>query len=161
MGASYPLATHSWLESGIYSTVALRLTVARKAIPSATEPMDMRAGIETALAIMIAAFGAAKPHCAYLFANRRATLMKVLVHSCFGIWLADRRLNQGRCLSATMAPLFSAGARVHWARHYRGKLCCPSREDQSRPPGPSPTQPKLQLYRDLPPYHRRQPLRHQ
>ena len=46
----------------------------------ATEPMDMRAGTETALARVIAVFGAAKPHCAYLFANRRAT-RKVLVHA--------------------------------------------------------------------------------
>ncbi|WPN21667.1 transposase domain-containing protein [Pseudomonas marginalis] len=38
----------------------------------ATEPMDMRAGTETVLARVIAVFGAAKPHCAYLFANRRA-----------------------------------------------------------------------------------------
>ena len=58
----------------------------------ATEPMDMRAGTETALARVIAVFGAAKPHCAYLFANRRATRMKVLVHDG---WLAARRLNQG------------------------------------------------------------------
>jgi transposase len=62
----------------------------------ATEPMDMRAGTETALARVIAVFGAAKPHCAYLFANRRATRMKVLVHDGFGIWLAARRLNQGK-----------------------------------------------------------------
>lgn len=41
----------------------------------ATEPMDMRAGTETALARVIAVFGAAQPHCAYLFANRRATRM--------------------------------------------------------------------------------------
>ncbi|WP_235595191.1 IS66 family insertion sequence element accessory protein TnpB, partial [Pseudomonas syringae] len=46
------------------------------AIWLATEPMDMRAGTETALARVIAVFGAAKPHCAYLFANRRATRMK-------------------------------------------------------------------------------------
>ncbi|EPN22802.1 ISPpu14, transposase Orf2 [Pseudomonas syringae pv. actinidiae ICMP 19099] len=38
------------------------------AIWLATEPMDMRAGTETALARVIAVFGAAKPHCAYLFA---------------------------------------------------------------------------------------------
>ena len=56
----------------------------------------MRAGTETALARVIALFGAAKPHCAYLFANRRATRMKVLVHDGFGIWLAARRLNQGK-----------------------------------------------------------------
>lgn len=62
----------------------------------ATEPMDMRAGTETALARVIAVFGAAKPHCAYLFANRRATRMKVLVHDGIGVWLAARRLNQGK-----------------------------------------------------------------
>lgn len=45
----------------------------------ATEPMDMRAGTDTALARVIAVFGAAQPHCAYLFANRRANRMKVLV----------------------------------------------------------------------------------
>ncbi|WPP02392.1 IS66 family insertion sequence element accessory protein TnpB (plasmid) [Pseudomonas sp. HR96] len=66
------------------------------AIWLATEPMDMRAGTETALARVIAVFGAAKPHCAYLFANRRANRMKVLVHDGVGIWLAARRLNEGK-----------------------------------------------------------------
>jgi transposase len=61
----------------------------------ATEPMDMRAGTDTALARVVAVFGAAKPHCAYLFANRRANRMKVLVRDGVGIWLAARRLNQG------------------------------------------------------------------
>ena len=56
----------------------------------------MRAGTETALARVIAVFGAAQPHCAYLFANRRATRMKVLVHDGVGIWLATRRLHQGK-----------------------------------------------------------------
>lgn len=60
----------------------------------ATESMDMRAGTQTALARVIAVFGAAQPHCAYLFANRRADRMEVLVHDCFGVWLAARRLNQ-------------------------------------------------------------------
>ncbi|MFK3822193.1 IS66 family insertion sequence element accessory protein TnpB [Pseudomonas yamanorum] len=58
--------------------------------------MDMRAGIETALGRMIEVFSAAKPHCAYLFANRRATRMKVLVHGVFGVWLAARPLNRGK-----------------------------------------------------------------
>ncbi|WP_342651182.1 IS66 family insertion sequence element accessory protein TnpB [Pseudomonas sp. REB1044] len=62
----------------------------------ATEPTDMRAGTETALACVVAVFGAAKPHCAYLFANRRANRMKVLVHDGVGVWLAARRLNQGK-----------------------------------------------------------------
>lgn len=61
------------------------------AIWLATEPMDMRAGTETALARVITVFGAAKPHCAYLFTNRRANRMKVLVHDGVGIWLAARR----------------------------------------------------------------------
>jgi hypothetical protein len=37
-------------------------------------------------------FGAAQPHHAYLFTNR----LKVLVHDGFGLWLAVRRLHQGR-----------------------------------------------------------------
>ncbi|XVN20042.1 IS66 family insertion sequence element accessory protein TnpB [Pseudomonas corrugata] len=52
--------------------------------------------IDTALARVVAVFGAAKPHCAYLFANRRANRMKVLVHDGVGIWLDARRLQHGR-----------------------------------------------------------------
>ncbi|MHA6180572.1 transposase family protein [Pseudomonas mohnii] len=37
-----------------------------------------------ALARVVAVFGAVKPHCAYLFANRRANRMKVLVHDVVG-----------------------------------------------------------------------------
>ena len=62
----------------------------------ATEPLDMRAGTETALARMVQVLGSAQPHCAYLFTNKRANRMKVLVHDGFGIWLAARRLNKGR-----------------------------------------------------------------
>ncbi|WP_225032037.1 transposase [Paraburkholderia sp. XV] len=36
------------------------------------------------------------PHHAYLFANRHATRMKVLVYDGLGIWLATRRPNRGR-----------------------------------------------------------------
>ena len=60
----------------------------------AIEPMDMRAGTDTALARVVKVFGAAHPHTAYLFANRRANRMKVLVHDGIGIWLAARRLHQ-------------------------------------------------------------------
>lgn len=60
------------------------------------EPLDMRAGPDTALARVINRFGAAKPHCAYVFANKRANRMKVLVCDGFGIWLASRRLHRGR-----------------------------------------------------------------
>ena len=62
----------------------------------ATAPMDMRAGTDTALARVVAVFGAAKPYCAYLFANRRVNRLKVLVRDGVGIWLAARRLHQGR-----------------------------------------------------------------
>ena len=60
------------------------------------EPLDMRAGMETILARVVQVFGAAMPHQADLFANRRGNRMKVLVHDGHGIWLAHRRLNQGR-----------------------------------------------------------------
>lgn len=62
----------------------------------AVDPLDMRAGTDTALARVVQVFGAAHPHTAYLFANRRANRMKVLVHDGIGIWLAARRLHQGR-----------------------------------------------------------------
>lgn len=67
-----------------------------EAIWLAVEPMDMRAGTEAALARVVRVFGSARPHHAYLFANRRANRLKVLVHDGIGIWLAARRLNQGR-----------------------------------------------------------------
>lgn len=62
------------------------------------EALDMRAGMESILARVVQVFGAAQPHHAYLFANRRTTRMKVLVHDGQGIWLATRRLHQGRFL---------------------------------------------------------------
>jgi transposase len=62
----------------------------------AVQPLDMRAGTEAALARVVAVFGAAHPHHAYLFANRRGNRMKVLVHDGIGVWLAARRLNAGK-----------------------------------------------------------------
>jgi transposase len=62
----------------------------------ATAPLDMRAGTDSALARVIAVFGAAHPHHAYLFANRRGNRIKILVHDGLGIWLAARRLHQGK-----------------------------------------------------------------
>lgn len=62
----------------------------------ATTPLDMRAGTDTALARVIAVFGAAHPRHAYLFANKRANRLKILVHDGIGIWLAARRLHQGK-----------------------------------------------------------------
>lgn len=56
--------------------------------------MNMCAGTEAALAHVVALFGAVKPHCAYLFANRRANRMTVLVHDGVGIWPAAKRLTK-------------------------------------------------------------------
>ncbi len=78
----------------------------------AVEPLDMRAGTESALARVVNVFGAARPHHAYLFANRRANRMKVLVHDGIGVWLAARRLNSGKFVwpkdAATTASLSRA-----------------------------------------------------
>ena len=62
----------------------------------ATAPLDMRAGTDSALARVVSVFGAAQPHHAYLFANKRANRLKILVHDGLGIWLAARRLHQGK-----------------------------------------------------------------
>ena len=66
----------------------------------------MRAGVDTALARVVQVFGSARPHCAYLFANKRASRMKVLIHDGLGIWLCARRLNRGK---------------FHWDEPWRGK----------------------------------------
>ena len=50
----------------------------------AVEPIDMRAGIDKALARVVDVFGEARAHHAYLFINKRANRMKVLVHDGFG-----------------------------------------------------------------------------
>jgi transposase len=50
----------------------------------AVEPLDMRAGMDTALARVVSVFGDARAHHAYLFANKRASRMKVLAHDGLG-----------------------------------------------------------------------------
>ena len=67
-----------------------------EAIWLAVDAIDMRAGPDVALARVVAVFGAAKPHHAYLFTNRRANRLKVFVHDGLGLWLCARRLHQGR-----------------------------------------------------------------
>jgi transposase len=66
----------------------------------AVEPLDLRIGMESALARVVGVFGAAQPHHAYLFTNRRVNRIKVLVHDGFGLWLAVRRLHRGHFLWA-------------------------------------------------------------
>ena len=68
----------------------------------AVEPLDMRAGTDTALARVIKVFGEARAHHAYLFANKRATRIKVLVHDGFGLWLCARRLHRGGFVWASL-----------------------------------------------------------
>ncbi|GAA4350932.1 IS66 family insertion sequence element accessory protein TnpB [Variovorax defluvii] len=47
-----------------------------------TQPQDMRAGGDRLLNIV----GSARAHHGYLFANLRATRIKLLVHDGFGVW---------------------------------------------------------------------------
>ena len=91
----------------------------------AVQPLDMRLGTEAALARVVTVFGAAHPHHAYLFANRRANRMKVLVHDGIGVWLAARRLNAGKfvwpcgdtnTLSLTRAQLDALVLGLPWQR---------------------------------------------
>ncbi len=65
------------------------------AIWMSTAPCDMRCGMDTLMNQIIAVFGAAQAHNAYLFANRGANRMKVIVHDGFGVWLCSRRLHKG------------------------------------------------------------------
>ncbi len=67
----------------------------------ASQPLDMRMGSEAALARVVSVFGAAHPHHAYVFANRRANRMKALVHDGIGVWLVARRLNAGKFVWCT------------------------------------------------------------
>ncbi len=76
----------------------------------AVEPIDMRAGADRLLARVVQVFGAAEAHHGYLFANARATRIKLLIHDGFGVWCAARRLNIGgfvwpRRASADTSPI--------------------------------------------------------
>ncbi|WP_291067221.1 IS66 family insertion sequence element accessory protein TnpB [Hydrogenophaga sp.] len=58
---------------------------------------DLRAGMDTLLARVVRELeGGARIHTAYVFANRGATRLKVLVYDGAGLWLCTRRLQQGR-----------------------------------------------------------------
>ena len=57
---------------------------------------DLRGGIDVLLAQVLRGFnGGAQPHHAYVFANRRADRLKVLVYDGVGMWLCTRRLQAG------------------------------------------------------------------
>jgi transposase len=98
-----------------------------EAIWMASAPVDMRAGAEKLLACVVAVFGQARAHHAYLFANRRATRMKLLVHDGIGVWLASRRLNRGHfvhTLKISPAQFDALILGLAWAV-YRGGRCDP------------------------------------
>ncbi len=61
-----------------------------------SQPQDMRAGADRLLTIVVNTVGAARAHHGYLFANARASRIKLLVHDGFGVWCATRRLHSGR-----------------------------------------------------------------
>jgi transposase len=44
---------------------------------------------------VVQTLGAAQAHHGYLFANARATRVKLIVHDGWGVWCAARRLNAG------------------------------------------------------------------
>lgn len=60
-----------------------------------TQPQDMRAGADRLLAVVVNTVGQAQAHHGWLFANARATRIKLLVHDGFGVWCATRRLHSG------------------------------------------------------------------
>jgi transposase len=58
---------------------------------------DLRAGMDTLLARVVRSFeGGAQAHNAYVFANRSASRLKVLIYDGAGLWLCTRRLQSGR-----------------------------------------------------------------
>jgi transposase len=73
------------------------------AIWLAVEPMDMRSGTESALGRVVAVFGSARPHHAYVFLKRRGDRMKTLICDGLGIWLAARRLHEGSFARTSIA----------------------------------------------------------
>lgn len=57
---------------------------------------DLRGGIDALLGAVVRGFAdGAQPHHAYVFANRRADRLKVLVYDGAGMWLCTRRLQAG------------------------------------------------------------------
>lgn len=61
-----------------------------------THPQDMRAGADRLLSVVVNTLGKAQAHHGYLFANARASRIKLLVHDGFGVWCATRRLHTGQ-----------------------------------------------------------------
>ena len=57
---------------------------------------DLRGGIDSLLALVLRSFAdGVQPHHAYVFANRRADRLKVLLYDGAGVWLCTRWLQAG------------------------------------------------------------------
>jgi transposase len=69
-----------------------------------SQPQDMRAGADRLLAVVVNTLGEARAHHGYLFANARASRLKLLVHDGFGVWCATRRLHVGRFVWCAREP---------------------------------------------------------
>ncbi|WP_395689822.1 IS66 family insertion sequence element accessory protein TnpB [Caenimonas koreensis] len=69
-----------------------------------TQPQDMRCGADRLLNIVVNTTGSAREHHGYLFANLRATRIKLLVYDGFGVWCATRRLHTGRFVWLERSP---------------------------------------------------------
>jgi transposase len=66
---------------------------------------DLRAGMDSLLARVVQHFaGGAAQHTAYIFANKGATRLKILVYDGAGLWLCTRRLQTGRFVWPRDAP---------------------------------------------------------
>lgn len=61
-----------------------------------TAPMDLRCGMDRLLVHVREYLGCEPMDGAYVFRNRAATRLKVLICDDQGVWLAVRRLQQGR-----------------------------------------------------------------
>ncbi len=96
----------------------------------AVEPFDMRAGVDKALARVVTVFGEARAHHAYLFVNKRANRMKVLVHDGFGLWLCARKLYEVGFIRAGVRP--NRGMPLSQVQLQAIVVCLPSKRLQTR-----------------------------
>ena len=75
-----------------------------------SQPQDMRAGADRLLTVVVNTIGEARAHHGYLFANARASRIKLLVHDGFGVGCATRRLHTGRFVWHAQEPGSAAPA---------------------------------------------------
>jgi transposase len=83
--------------SAVMATMGVATTVMRiEAVWLALGASDLRGGIDVLLAQVLRGFGqGVQAHHAYVFANRRADRLKVLLYDGAGMWLCTRRLQSG------------------------------------------------------------------